>query len=266
MNIDKIRVLFDKEQRREVQYFKLQREVTPHVVRLIAPAGGDEGSMVIYSRLTPANVEAVIGEQVAYFEGIGHKFEWKLYDYDTPVDLKDRLAAHGFKIEDPEAVLVLDLNEAPPALLQPVTLDVRRIEDPAKIVDVMAVQSGVWSEDFTRLGRRLAENLREDPAHLGVYVAYAAGTPVSAAWIEFHDESQFAGLWGGSTLPDYRRQGFYTALVATRLQEARRREVRFLTIDASPMSRPILEKFGFRLLSISHPCKWQVGGASKETE
>ncbi|MCA9986957.1 MAG: GNAT family N-acetyltransferase, partial [Anaerolineales bacterium] len=69
--------------------------------------------------------------------------------------------------------------------------------------------------------------------------------------------SQFASLWGGSTIERYRRQGLYTALLAARAQEARGRGVRYLTVDASPMSRPILEKLGFQFIAYSFPCKWQ---------
>ena len=53
-------------------------------------------------------------------------------------------------------------------------------------------------------------------------------------------------------------QGFYTALLAVRVQEAIARGRRYLTIDASPMSRPIVERFGFVRLAESTPCIWRV--------
>jgi hypothetical protein len=58
----------------------------------------------------------------------------------------------------------------------------------------------------------------------------------------------------------YRGQGLYTALLAIRAQEAISRHVEFLTVDASAMSRPILEKFGFIKIAESYPCKWQLKG------
>ena len=40
-----------------------------------------------------------------------------------------------------------------------------------------------------------------------------------------------------------------------------------LTVDASPMSRPILERFGFQMIAVSFPCKWnpasQTQGAAR---
>jgi len=47
-------------------------------------------------------------------------------------------------------------------------------------------------------------------------------------------------------------------LLAVRAQEAMRRSRRFLVVDASSMSRPILEKYNFHLLDYSTSCKWQV--------
>jgi len=44
--------------------------------------------------------------------------------------------------------------------------------------------------------------------------------------------------------------------LAVRAQEAKARQVRYLKLDASPMSRPILEKFGFELITYTHTCKW----------
>jgi hypothetical protein len=93
---------------------------------------------------------------------------------------------------------------------------------------------------------------------MSVYVAYIDEQPASAAWIYFPKHSQFASLWGGATVNGFRKQGLYTALLAVRAQEAKARQVRYFTVDASPMSRPILEKFGFEMIAYSYPCKWKL--------
>jgi len=59
----------------------------------------------------------------------------------------------------------------------------------------------------------LAAELREDPESVVIYIAYCDDVPVSTAWVRFHAGSQFASLWGGSTLPDYRGRGLYTDLL-----------------------------------------------------
>ncbi len=259
MNAEEILALFDQEQRREIKPYKFKREVTSHVVRQISTAADWGEGMIIYSDLTPDMADAVIRAEISYFERLGQSFEWKVYDHDNPPDLKKRLLAAGFESGEAEALMVLDLNEAPAALRQPVTVDVRRVSHPDQIADLVAVQQQVWPDaDFIAwLEQALSDNLQGDPEHISIYVAYVDNQPASGAWITFHQGSQFAGLWGGSTLPEYRRRGLYTALVAVRLQEARRRGVRFLTIDASPMSRAVLEKFNFQLLSYTFPLKWE---------
>jgi GNAT superfamily N-acetyltransferase len=258
MNLDQIIALYTQDQRIEVKYPGMRREVVGTIVRHVDSVEDGRGA-VIYSRLETAEVAAAIREQVAYFESIGQGFEWKVYDYDTPPDLKERLAAHGFEVEDPDAIMVLDLTQAPEALFQPAEHDVKRITNPEDVRDVLAVEEAVWEKDYAGLGHFLAQTLVERPRQLSVYLAYVEHKPVSAGWILFPEGSRFASLWGGSTLSDYRGRGLYTALLATRAREARERNVRYLTVDASPVSRPILEKFGFTVIAYAYACTWKIG-------
>src|SRR5512143_311152 len=124
MDKAQILALYDQDQRIAVEYPRMRREVVPNIVRHINTSGVGEGN-IIYTWLNEANVEDAIREQVNYFEGIGQDFEWKLYDHDTPADLKKRLEAHGFAAEEGEAIMVLDLREAPRVLEQPMPPNVR---------------------------------------------------------------------------------------------------------------------------------------------
>ena len=249
--------LYDQDQRKDIEYPDARREATPYVVRHIDTSGTREGT-IIYSQLNEDNAEDMIREQVSYFESIGQDFEWKVYDYDRPSDLKERLGSYGFIVEHAEAIMVLDLEDAPQILWQPVPHDVQPIKDPGKLSDVLTVEGQVWEEDFSWLGEYLGGALRQHPQQMSVYVAYVNGHPACTAWTYFPSHSQFASLWGGSTVSNFRGQGLYTALLAVRAQEARARQVRYLTVDASPMSRPILEKFGFEMIAYSYPCKWKL--------
>ncbi len=205
------------------------------------PAGPGARSCY-HSRLDEGNADAAIESEIAYFESLGLDFEWKAYDYDTPPDLVARLRTRGFEIEDPEAVMVLDLEDAPETLWQAVSQDVRRLTEPAQLSEIAAIQEAVWDEKFDWLAKALADEMAADSERIQFYMAYAEGVLACSAWIRFHPGTQFASLWGGSTLPAYRGRGLYTAVLSIRAQEARRRGYRFLTIDASPMSRPICGK------------------------
>ncbi len=258
MNTAQILALYDEEQRRTVEYTSLRREETPHIVRHVDLIGTD--GVIVFSRLDESNADDAIREQIDYFEKLGQSFEWKHYDHDTPHDLKSRLAARGFELEEIEAIVALDLENIPPELARTQAHDVRRITDSQQLDEVIKVQEEVWQTDSKGQAIQLEYEMRNAPETISVYVAYdEAGQPISSAWIRFHLEtSSFASLWAGSTLPAYRRRGVYTAMLAARAQEAIERGARFLTVDAGPMSRPILEKLGFQLLTMSTPCKWQV--------
>ena len=262
MTHDELLAIFDREQRQELEFPGIRREVTPYTVRQVVSSDMQGDAFVLYSRLDESNADAVIESEIVYFEGLRLDFEWKAYDHDAPPDLVARLTARGFRIEDPEAVMVLELAQAPEALWRPIAQDVRRLTDPGQLVEIAAIHEAVWGERSDWLVNALADEMAADSERIQFYMAYADGAAACAAWIRFHPGTQFASLWGGSTLPAYRRRGLYTAVLSVRAQEARRRGYRYLTIDASPMSRPIVTKHGFQLLTFAHACNWHVKRAA----
>lgn len=260
MNKEKIITLYTEDQRINTVYPDARRELLPRVVRHVGIGAVSEGA-IIYSALDASNVDEEIRAQIAFFEQIGQNFEWKVYDYDTPPQLQKRLASHGFEVEDAEAIMVLELVDAPAALFQPGNHDIRPITNPADLDDVRVIKEAVWQESADDLIAYLSSAVTEHPQLMSVYVAYVDDAPASAAWVYFPTGSQFASLWGGSTLAEHRGKGLYSSLLAVRAQEAQARGRRFLTVDASPMSRPILEKFGFVQIALSYPCLWRAGRA-----
>lgn len=258
MNRDELIALFTQDQRLNVIYPGSVREVLPRVVRHVGESADEEGC-IVYSALDESDADEEIRAQIDFFEGIGQDFEWKVYDYDTPPQLQARLAAHGFEVEDAEAIMVLDLADTPARLFEPSHQDIRQLTDPPALADVRMVKEAVWQDSADGVISYLTGALTNHPHLMSVYVAYVDEVAASAAWIYFPEGSQFASLWGGSTLAEHRGQGLYSSLLAVRAQEARERGVRFLTVDASPMSRPILEKLGFVQIATSYPCLWRSG-------
>jgi len=256
MVLQEILALYDLEQRRGAEPHGARLEVSGTIVRHVALH--DNRSFINYSQLSAETAEAAICEQVDYFQRIGHSFEWAVCSHDSPPDLRARLAAHGFANDEMETIVVLDLHSMPPTLTEPVRHDVRRVHEVDGLRDVLIVKEAVWGRDDYS-GQRLERELRETPEKLSVYVAHLDGAPACAAWLRCDSRHQFASLWGGTTRPEFRRRGLYTALVATRAQEAKSRGARFLTVDARDTSRPILEKLGFRALTTATPMRWKPG-------
>jgi GNAT superfamily N-acetyltransferase len=118
------------------------------------------------------------------------------------------------------------------------------------------MESSVWGQDWSWLAGDLIGRVSTAPAEIAVMVAEAGGDVVSAAWLVFRAGTEFASLWGGSTLPAWRGRGIYRALVAARARLATARGVRLLQVDASDDSAPILRRLGFHAVTTTTPYVW----------
>jgi len=206
--------------------------------------------------LRGAELDELIARQRDYFTERGEAVEWKTYAHDQPPDLVVRLRAAGFVAEDLETVLVgrTEQMATPPVLPDGVVL--RQVTEDADMRRIADMESAVWGEDRDHTGDHLIRELAAAPGNFVVLVAEAGDQVVAAAWISFGPGSDFAGLWGGATLREWRRQGIYHALVAARAQLAAARGVPYLQVDASSDSAPILRRLGFQALTTTTPYVW----------
>ena len=259
--------IFDWNQRIRLEYpgvlkesFQEPGEALPRLVRFTRPAPGM--NFVAYSRLHQAEADAVIQEQIAHFSELDQPYEWLLYEHDQPDDLRGRLVTHGFQPDDdPSAVMTLALADLLPALCRPAPphVEIRRLEKREQLEDVITVMEGVYNSSFGWMRSRMGDHM-EIPELLSIYVAYVDRKPACAGWIYFYPGSTFGSLYGGSTLEAYRRQGLYLAVLSARAHEAQRRGCQYLSVDAGPMSRPILEAHGFQQITTC----WSYSGVSKK--
>lgn len=234
-------------------------ERLPEVTRIVGPGPDAHDNCVLWSGLDPASADAVIAREAAYFAGAGRSVEWKLYSHDAPADLGRRLEAAGFVPEEPETLVALDLGGALPPPVDPEGVTIERVIDPVRFGAIDDLMAAVYGADEDWRSEVLGAELAAAPDRLSVYLAMADGHCVSAGWIRFNPGTVFADLWGGATRPHWRGRGIYRALVAKRAAEARERGFRILTVDASPESRPILERLGFRALTTTTPYIREAG-------
>jgi GNAT superfamily N-acetyltransferase len=230
-------------------------EVDGPVVRWVAEGGGWSG--VTWSQLADAAAaDAAIARQTGYFRGLGQPFEWKLYDYDQPPGLGARLAAAGFVADPAEALMVAEVSALPVAAQLPAGVTLQPVTSDAGVEALVEVHRQVFGGDQSRLRRSLLAQWHEAPDTTAMVVAVAGGEPVSSARIDFLPGTEFAGLWGGGTLPSWRGRGIYRALVGYRARLAAERGYRYLHVDASADSEPILGRLGFRCLARTTPYRW----------
>ena len=264
MDAAAVRAAFDEQVRRRTRDDGPggRAEADGAVVRVIA-GDGQGWSGVTWSALAgPAEADRVIAAQVRYFAGLGLPFEWKLYDYDQPPDLGSRLAAAGFVPDEDEAVMVAEVAALDADVPLPEGITLRPVTTEAEVGLLIQVHERVFGRDQSRLRRALLAQLREAPESTAMVLAMAGDEPVCSARADFPPGTDFAGLWGGGTLPGWRGRGIYRALVAYRAALAARRGYRYLTVDASADSEPILGRLGFRCLARTTPYEWAPEGAS----
>jgi len=225
------------------------------VVRWVT-VGGEGWSGIVWSDLDAGTADRVIADQVAFFAARAEMFEWKLYSYDQPPDLAQRLLAAGFVAEDSESLMVADSAQiAGPDVVLPDEIRLVPVTDEAGLEQMIEVHDRVFGAD-PRLRASLITQLRNSPETMVMVLAMAGDEPVCSARIGFGTGTDFAGLWGGGTLPQWRGRGIYRALVGYRARLAVARGYRYLQVDASPESRPILERLGFACLATTTPYIW----------
>ncbi|MET7750251.1 GNAT family N-acetyltransferase [Micromonospora sp. NPDC005367] len=219
--------------------------------------GLDHGGFLTYrdlGGLTGTALDELIARQVELFRQRGEQVEWKLTGHDEPADLPDRLRAAGFVPEEQESVVIGPV--APLAATLPVVPEgvrLREVTARADLDRIVAMEEEVWQADRSHLGVALEREMAVDPQSITIVVAEADETVVSAGWVRYPSGTGFASLWGGSTLPQWRRRGIYRALVVHRARLAAQRDRTLLQVDASAESRPILERLGLVAVTTTTP-------------
>ncbi len=266
-DVPEVLTAFDRQARRDLVWKgpgatvqRVEVDGRLRVVRFVSEPG-QGWSAVIWSHLGGLGggaVDAVVAAQAEFFAARGSTMEWKHYSHDLPADLPDRLVRADFEPEEPEALMVAAVADLAREVALPDGVRLVQITDDAGLARVRSVAAHAFGEDPADREKdgfyaSLSAQLRRTPDALAVILAVVGDEPVSQARIEFPPSGQFAGLWGGGTVPAWRGRGIYRALVAHRAALAAERGYRYLTVDASPDSRPILERLGFTVLATTTP-------------
>ena len=206
--------------------------------------------------LSEAGLDRLIRAQIARFAERAERFEWKFHSHDRPPFLEERLTAAGFVAEELETVVIAETAALAEGGGVPVGVELREVRERIDLERIGKLEAAVWGSDESWYPDTLGQELAADPDGLAVFVAEAGGVVVSAGWVRFPSGTDFATFWGGSTLPAWRGRGIYRALVGRRAQLAADRGRRYLEVDASADSRPILERLGFRAVTQTRPYVW----------
>ncbi|MFN8099889.1 MAG: GNAT family N-acetyltransferase [Dermatophilaceae bacterium] len=199
--------------------------------------------------------DAAIAQQRDFFLGRGQRVEWKTYSYDPPADLGARLSRAGFRKEDDEALLLGELTVLAEAVV-PQGFLVREAAGRTDHDRIAALHELIWPGSAGTTGSFVGEQA-DSPGDSAAVLALAEDDPdgaaLCAAWVRRSPGTDFAGMWGGATHPDFRGRGLYGAVLAARARWALDRGHTLARVDASPMSEPILRRLGLLRVATTVP-------------
>ncbi len=220
---------------------------------LIDQKGPAAFRMALRNRFAEHEVEARITAVRDWFASGGREsFTWIVGTRSAPADLIERLLAAGASpaADEPEMAAMVLTEE--PAMVD--SIEIRASETFADALvgrDLTAEINRIPAADVPsdEEQRRIWEASRATDWR--TFIAYVDGVPVGRASCA----STAAGpleLSNAGVLPAYRGRGIYRALVRARWEEAVRRETPILVTQAGGMSRPILERIGFKTVGAIH--------------
>ena len=207
--------------------------------------------------LSPKGIAALVEVALAFLRADRSVVdaEWKTRGHDVADGLHEALVANGFEPQEPESIMIgaaellaLDLPLPDGVVLRSVTSpeDVRRASFTADRAFGSEPNEG-----------RVADLLERIVTGDEMWVAEADGEIVCTGRLSPVPGTDFAGIWGGATHPDWRRRGIYRALTAARAKSAVQRGFRYINSDSTEYSRPILERSGFVKVSTTTPYEWR---------
>ncbi len=185
------------------------------------------------------------------------RVEWKTRGHDHIDGLHQALLDNGFERDERESIMIgrAELLDVEVRLPSGVTL--RTVTDEVDVRAMTVMEDLAFGSDMAdgmtaALMRRLALN-----DGMQLWVAETDGQIVAAGRLEPVAGSDFAGIWGGATLPAWRRRGIYGALTAARARSALAKGKTLIHSDSNEESRPILERSGLQKVSTTTPYHWQ---------
>ncbi len=196
-------------------------------------------------RLTPETIDSTLEEVHALLRERGRSAcTWEIGSSATPPDLAEQLRARGLVDDHDPYVVGMVLGTPPPA--PPEDIEAREARDFEEFKAANRVAEEAFGGEVGMDDEQVRARYEEKLATGGwkTFVALIEGEIVASASSTYLDGA--VTLNGGAVLPHARGRGAYRALVAARWADAVERGTPALVTQAGAMSKPILERLGFR--------------------
>lgn len=244
--------LYDDTMRRNAHPAGMAPERLPQLSRYTTSSGSQR--YIMWHGFGDADAAPHVDAEMAAVRGRAAVLMWKLYGHDRAHDaLREALLARGFEENDPSTLMVAAVDTVLAAL--PATASGRLAARQLKTVQDLDAYQQIWDDVWPGAPNARYVNdykSRIEQHDLGIlfYAGFAAdGEAVTSGYMFHHPGDPIALLCGGTTKAAWRRQHAYTLMLAVRAQAAAARGARYLAVEASPESQPILARLGFQPLS-----------------
>ena len=201
------------------------------------------GHMVGFTRVDENSIGTTIEAVKSYYGAYGQPFVWMVNERSQPANLADYLQAAGFvRARCFHGMVFTDLHHM--IKLNPkVSIHVAQKDDHCHVHRLYHDAYGMGDDDHVAaiLAMRNAVNARH-------YLAWIEGEsqPVAVGTMYYIPDQPIVTLQGAATLEAFRGKGIYSALLARRLDDARRDGMETAVAHANPeTSGPILARMGF---------------------
>ena len=252
-------VAYDRQLRTDAETPGATAETRLGPLRLVTFAGG--GGFVTYPAPRRDDAESIaqlVRPALDHYRGIPEitHVEWKTRGHDRIVGLHEALIDNAFEPDEQESIMIgrAQLLDVEVPLPEGVTL--RKVRDEADVKAMTEMEDLAFASNLSDvMTEALLRRLALDDG-MELWVAEADGQIVGAGRLEPVTGTDFAGIWGGATLPAWRGRGIYRALTAARARSALAQGKTLIHSDSTEYSRPILERAGLVRVSTTTPYHW----------
>lgn len=192
-----------------------------------------------------STVEERIQSIINYFKENDLPFSWIVGNCSKPTDLKSLLAQYGFDHWHEQFGMAFDLYNLP---------IVPKFPFQSKIVKVTSLELRDLFAKVSIKGFGLdstSANVIYDHYQINciqpytiLFLGFHLNTPVATSLIVFHDG--IGSIFNVTVIPEFRREGWGTALINNALLEAKQLGFRYITVQASDEGRLLNKSIGFR--------------------
>ena len=202
---------------------------------------------VMAAKFTEAGVVEHVDAILDTFASKGLPMTWWITPSTQPLSLGAYLRYRGLDVEEHYPAMALNLTLVEPVIDLSSTLRVTRVQDSHSLAEWMKTYSTNFEmmDEVCEVVHKIYEELGfDEDSPLQHYSIVLDGKVVATSTLFIG--GGVAGIWGVTTLPEVRRQGFGRAITLGTLLDAKKRGLKTAILFSSTAGLNLYRQIGFR--------------------